>query len=86
MSLRSKAEPVGVRLAIALKVAVKAMPRHVVQSQKTCNYDNYDHDADDVENVHCVLRLTYARLSWLPLRARSSAVSKLVSGLSIASS
>src|ERR1700730_11487421 len=29
-----------------------------VHSQKTCNYDNYDHDADDVENVHCVLRLT----------------------------
>jgi hypothetical protein len=27
-----------------------------VQSQKTCNYDNYDHDADDVENVHWALR------------------------------
>jgi hypothetical protein len=57
-----------------------------VQSQKTCNYDNYDHDADDVENVHCVLRLTYARLGWLPPRARCSALSKLASRLSIASS
>ena len=39
-------------------------------------------DADNVENVHYVLRLTYARLSWLPSRARSSAVSKVASGLS----
>jgi hypothetical protein len=40
--------------------------------KKTCNYNNYGHDADDIENVHCVLRLRYARLSWLPPRARSS--------------
>jgi hypothetical protein len=32
------------------------------QSQETCNYDNYDHDADDVENVHWILRLRHARL------------------------
>ena len=43
-----------------------------VRSKKTCNYNNYGHDADDIENVHCVLRLRYARLSWLPPRARSS--------------
>jgi hypothetical protein len=30
-----------------------------MHSQEACNYDYYDHDADDVENVHCVLRLTY---------------------------
>jgi hypothetical protein len=30
-----------------------------MHSQEARNYDYYDHDADDVENVHCVLRLTY---------------------------
>ena len=33
-----------------------------VHAQETCDYDDYDHDADDVENVHCALRLRHARL------------------------
>jgi hypothetical protein len=33
------------------------------QSEEACNHDYYDHDADDVENVHCALLLRYARTS-----------------------
>jgi hypothetical protein len=33
-----------------------------VHSQEPCNYDYYDHDADDVKNVHCALRRMHARL------------------------
>jgi hypothetical protein len=32
-----------------------------VQTQVSCNNKNYDHDANDVENIHCVLRLRLAR-------------------------
>jgi hypothetical protein len=35
-----------------------------VQSEEACNYDYDDHDADDVKNVHCVLRLRHARLQY----------------------
>ena len=28
-----------------------------VQAKKACNEDYYDHDTDDVENIHCVLQL-----------------------------
>jgi hypothetical protein len=28
-----------------------------VQTKVSCNEKYYDHDADDVENIHCVLRL-----------------------------
>ena len=27
------------------------------QSKEACNHEYYDHDADDVENVHCALLL-----------------------------
>jgi hypothetical protein len=30
------------------------------QSEEACNHEYYDHDADDVENVHCALLLRYA--------------------------
>jgi len=33
-----------------------------VHSQEPCNYDYYDHDADDVKNVHCALLRMHARL------------------------
>jgi len=36
-------------------------PYSGVQSKEACNKDDNYHDADDVENVHCVLRLGYAR-------------------------
>jgi hypothetical protein len=32
-----------------------------VQTQEACNNDDDDHYADDVENVHCVLRFKYAQ-------------------------
>ena len=31
-----------------------------VQSEEASDYDYDDYDADDVENVHCVLRLSHA--------------------------
>ena len=35
-----------------------------VQSEVACNEKYYNHDADDVENIHCVLRLRHARLQY----------------------
>src|SRR5471030_2452835 len=35
-----------------------------VQPEEACNEKHYDHDADDVENIHCVLRLRHARLQY----------------------
>jgi hypothetical protein len=33
-----------------------------VQPEESGNKDYDDHDADDVKNVHCTLRLKHARL------------------------
>jgi hypothetical protein len=38
--------------------------RSSVQPEETRNKENYDDDADDVENVHCELRLRHARLQY----------------------
>jgi len=38
-----------------------AIPHSDVQSKEACNKDDYDDDADDVKNVHCVLRSRQAR-------------------------
>jgi len=35
-----------------------------VQAKEACNKDDNYHYADDVENVHCVLRSRYARLQY----------------------
>jgi hypothetical protein len=35
-----------------------------VQAQEACNKDDNYHYADDVENVHCVLRSRYARFQY----------------------
>jgi hypothetical protein len=35
-----------------------------VQTQEACNKDDNYHYADDVENVHCVLRSRYARFQY----------------------
>ena len=32
------------------------------QSEEACNHEYYDHDADDVENIHCALRFRFVRL------------------------
>ena len=34
------------------------------QTQETCNEKYNDHDADDVENIHCVLRLRPVRIQY----------------------
>jgi hypothetical protein len=41
--------------------------RHVVsdvQTKETCNKDDNDHYADNVENIHCVLRSRHARFQY----------------------
>jgi hypothetical protein len=35
-----------------------------VQSEEARDEEDYDHDADDVENIHCVHRLRGARLQY----------------------
>jgi regulator of sigma D len=35
-----------------------------VQTQEACNKDDNYHYADDVENIHCVLRSRYARFQY----------------------
>ena len=54
--------------AIALgrphKPELIAIPYSDVQSTEACNKDDNDDDADDVKNVHCVLRLSYARFQY----------------------
>ena len=35
-----------------------------VQTQKACDKDDNYHYADDVENVHCVLRSRHARFQY----------------------
>jgi hypothetical protein len=35
-----------------------------VQTKEACNKDDNYHYADDVENIHCVLRSRYARLQY----------------------
>jgi hypothetical protein len=40
------------------------IPYSDVQTQQACNNDGNDHYADDVENVHCVLRFKYARFQY----------------------
>jgi hypothetical protein len=35
-----------------------------VQTKEACNKDDNYHYADDVKNVHCVLRLSYARFQY----------------------
>jgi hypothetical protein len=35
-----------------------------VQTQEACNKDDNYHYADDVENIHCVLRSRYARVQY----------------------
>jgi hypothetical protein len=50
-----------------------------VQTKEACNKDDNDHYADDVENIHCTLRLRYARFqyekrdAWLVLPGAVSA-------------
>jgi len=43
-----------------------------MHSQEARNYDYYDHDADDIENVHCVLRLRYVMATLTALIDRPS--------------
>jgi hypothetical protein len=38
-----------------------------MQTKVSCNEKYYDHDADDVENIHCVLRL---RLRYFNMKYR----------------
>jgi hypothetical protein len=41
-----------------------AIPYSDVQTKEARNKDDNDHYADDVENVHCVLRLRYAQFQY----------------------
>jgi hypothetical protein len=43
-----------------------------VQPEKACNKDNDDDHADDVENIHDVLRLRHARFQMKPRRSNSN--------------
>jgi hypothetical protein len=41
-----------------------AIPYSDVQSKEACNKDDNNDDADDVKDVHSVLRLRYARFQY----------------------
>src|ERR1700738_5179029 len=64
-------EPVGSGIVVAegsghnrCGMPELAIPYSDVQTKETCNKDDYDYYADDVENIHCVLRLRYARFQY----------------------
>jgi hypothetical protein len=51
----------GRELSQPRREAGSSIPYSGVQTKEACNKDDNDHDADDVKNVHWVLRLRYAR-------------------------
>jgi hypothetical protein len=52
-----------------------------VQSEETCNKEDYDHNADDVKNIHCVHRLRHARLQNEETALRSITLAMEVSSI-----
>jgi hypothetical protein len=64
-------EPVGSGIAVperelsqSLRQAWSSIPYSGVQTKEACNKDDNHHYADDVENVHCVLRSRHARFQY----------------------
>ena len=43
-----------------------------MQSKKSCDYNDYDHYADDAENIHCFAPIETTQLCLAPLPGFSS--------------
>jgi hypothetical protein len=64
---QAQAELLSVITALASHDKIRSKSYRMVcstQPEESGNKDYDDHDADDVKNVHCTLRLSHARLQY----------------------